>query len=52
MMFFIYLCSMINFIFYEYYVIVYLVENYSIINCDLRDLKIDVGIMICLNCSR
>lgn len=49
---FIYLCSMINFIFYEYYVIVYLVVNYSIINCDLRDLKIDVGIMICLNCSR
>lgn len=50
--FYLFVLSMINFIVYEYYVIVYLVVNYSIINCDFRDVRIDVGIMICLNCNR
>lgn len=50
--FYLFVLSTINFIVYEYYVIVYLVVNYSIINCDFRDVRIDVGIMICLNCNR
>lgn len=49
---YLFVLSTINFIVYEYYVIVYLVVNYSIINCDFRDVRIDVGIMICLNCNR
>lgn len=48
----IHLCCTINFIPYEYYVIVHLVANDSITNCDFRDAKIDVGTITCSNCNR